>query len=279
MDANQSSSSAPNVLSADELAAYQRDGYLFPRRVMTANEAAACRASLDAYYEKYGDAARGNGLMTKKPHLLLRWIADLIRNPMIVDQVEDIIGPDILCWSTALWAKQPGTKHFVSWHQDANYWGLSSTQIVSAWVAITPSTIENGCMRFQPGSHKKPLPHDDKTHEENLLSRGQTISDGIDETKAVDIELQPGEFALFDVNMAHSSKPNTSNDDRIGISIRYIAGDVYQTKANHDCATLIRGRDLAGFFEHEPIPECDFDPIALDFHTKNVGKRKQIYYR
>ena len=246
---------------------------------MAADEAAQCRASLDDYFQKFGDDARGNGPMTKKLHLVLRWVAELVRNDAIVDAVEDIIGPDILCWSSVLWAKQPGSKHFFSWHQDASYWGLSGTNIVSAWVAITPSTVENGCMRFMPGSHRNPLPHDDKTHDDNLLSRGQTIRDGIDETKAVDIVLQPGEYAFFDSNMAHASLPNRSADDRIGISIRYIAGDIVQTKVDHDSATLIRGRDRTGFFEHESMPDGDLDPEAIAYHKEMVGKRKSIYFR
>ena len=70
------------------------------------------------------------------------------------------------------------------------------------------------------------------------------ITDSVDEATAVDVSLATGEFVLFHVNMAHSSPRNRSSEGRIGIGFRYIAGDVYQTKADADSAKLSRGRNL-----------------------------------
>jgi non-heme Fe2+,alpha-ketoglutarate-dependent halogenase len=100
------------------------------------------------------------GQMTKRAHLVLRWVAEITRNPLIVDVVEDIIGPDILCWSTSLFTKEAHTDRFVSWHQDANHGGLNSSSVVNACVALTPSTPLNGCMCFLRGSYLARLVHE-----------------------------------------------------------------------------------------------------------------------
>ncbi len=265
-------------LSAADLDRYDRDGFLFPNRVMREEEAAACKARLDDHIRRFGDDARGNGRMAKRPHLILRWVADLARNPAIVDAVEDIIGPDILCWSSSIFNKEAGSRRFVSWHQDANYWGLSSPNVVTAWIALTPATRANGCMQFLPGSHRTDMTHIDIADSDNMLFRGQTITDDVDTGAVADVVLSAGEFALFHVNMAHSSPPNGSPDDRTGLVFRYVAGDVYQTKADYDSATLIRGEDRSGRFELEPIPSDDLDPAALAFHERVCGARQKVYF-
>ena len=266
------------MLSSEELTTYNKDGYLFPKRVLTKTEAAFCKSKLDKYFSRFGEGARGNGPMTKRAHIILRWAAELARHPSIVDSVADIIGSDILCWSSAIFTKESNSENFVSWHQDANYWGLSSSRVVSAWVALTTANVENGCMRFLPGSHKNLEEHNDITDDYNMLSRGQTMLSGVDEKKAVNVTLKAGEYALFHVNLAHSSLPNGSTNDRIGFVFRYIAGDVYQTKSDTDSASLIRGRDLANIFEHEPMPREDFDPECLAFHERVCQAREQVYF-
>ena len=90
----------------------------------------------------------------RKPHLLLPWLNEVIRHPTILDAVEDIIGPNILCWGSGFFAKAVKDLALVSWHQDSTYWGLSEPEVVTAWVAFTPSTVESGCMRVIPASHK-----------------------------------------------------------------------------------------------------------------------------
>ena len=171
-------------------------------------------------------------------------MTDLVRNPRLLDAVEDLIGPDILCWTSQWWIKEPHSPQFVSWHQDSNYWGLDTDHLVSAWVALSPATVESGCMRFMPGSHLGPrLPHRETWHDDNMLSRGQAISAGIDEARAVNMEVATGEAVLFSYRLAHASHPNRSDDRRIGIAIRYMPPDARQTLADWDSATLVRGED------------------------------------
>jgi ectoine hydroxylase-related dioxygenase (phytanoyl-CoA dioxygenase family) len=194
--------------------------------------------------------------------------------------VEPILGPNLLCWGGSFFAKKPHDPGFVTWHQDSTYWGLSRPDIVTAWIALTPSTAANGCMRVIPGSHTSDqLPHRDTFAEDNLLTRGQEIAVEVDESKAVDIVLGPGEFSLHHVRLVHGSKPNTSDVPRIGFAIRYLPTDVRQISGHPDSATLVRGTDEYGHFLPEPAPREDFDPDAVEFHARVMEANRKILYR
>ena len=121
------------------------------------------------------------------------WLYDLTLNNQVLDAVETVLGPDILVWSAGFFHKDAASKDFVSWHQDSTYWGLEPPDIVTAWIALTPSLPESGCMRVVPGSHKKgQIRHTDTFSDGNLLSRGQQVNVEVDEETAHDIALQPG---------------------------------------------------------------------------------------
>jgi ectoine hydroxylase-related dioxygenase (phytanoyl-CoA dioxygenase family) len=139
---------------------------------------------------------------------LLAWVNDIIRDPRVLDPVESLLGPDILCWASGFFAKQPGDGTFISWHQDATYWGLSSPDVVTAWIALTPSTPESGCMRVVPGTHRAQIAHRDTFAKKNLLSRGQEIAAAVDEREAVDVVLAPGQMSLHHVLIVHGSNPS-----------------------------------------------------------------------
>jgi non-haem Fe2+, alpha-ketoglutarate-dependent halogenase len=164
-------------LTADEVSRYRRDGFHFPIRVLSAGEAHACRDRLEAHERATGGPIAGN--MRHKVHLLFTWAHELARHPAILDAVEDIIGPDILCWSSTFFIKEARSPSFVSWHQDATYWGLSTDEVVTAWVAFADAPVESGAMRFWPGSHlRNQLEHRDTFDENNLLSRGRRTAQG-----------------------------------------------------------------------------------------------------
>ena len=150
----------PKVLTAAEVARYHRDGFHFPVRVLSAAEARSYRDRLEANERALGGPLSGN--MRQKPHLLFTWANELARHPKILDAVEDVIGPDILCWSTTFFTKEAHSPSFVSWHQDATYWGLSTDDVITAWVAFADAPVESGAMKFWPGSHlKNQLEHRD----------------------------------------------------------------------------------------------------------------------
>ena len=154
-------------LSAEQIKQYHELGYVSPVRVLGDAEAADYRARLEAIES---DGAAGGDHLRFKPHLLFPFLDDLIRHPKILDAVEDVIGPNILCWATNFFTKEPKTTNFISWHQDLTYWGLDPADIVTAWVALSPATVESGCMRFVPGTHKMEIvPHKDTFAEDNML--------------------------------------------------------------------------------------------------------------
>ena len=165
----------------------------------------------------------------------------------------------------------------MSWHQDSTYWGLDPADIVTAWVALSESTAENGAMRVMPDTHKMDqVPHRDTFAEGNLLSRGQEIAVEVDESKAVMLELQPGEMSLHHVRSIHGSDPNPSGKRRIGFAIRYLPTYVRQVVGSHDSATLVRGVDEFHNFAPERRPDTDFSPAARAFHAEITGAHQQI---
>ena len=264
-------------LSAAAIAQYARDGYFFPVSVLSPGEARQYRERLERVERDLGGPLRG--VYRIKPHLLFTWLADLVRHPSILDAVEDVLGPDLLCWNTSFFTKEARSPGFVSWHQDATYWGLSEPEVTTAWVAFTESTLANGNMRVMPRSHRAPVPHVDTFHPDNLLSRGQEITVEVDESLAADIVLEAGEMSLHHVLMVHGSGANPSPDRRIGFAIRYIPTRISQTGGPRDSATLVRGTDTFGHFELEPRPDADLDPAMLALHAEISDRQAKILYR
>ena len=258
------------VLDPARQQAYAQDGVLFPLAVLTPAEVAAahdCVKRIEAL-----DQPLRSQLLRHKSHLASRTLFDIVCKPAILDAVEDIIGPDILAWGAGFFNKPAGSTGYVSWHQDATYWGLEPPDIVTAWVALTPSTVESGCMRVVPGTHRNPVMAHRATYAEaNMLSRGQEIAVDIDEADAVDVVLQPGEMSLHHVLIAHGSQPNRAAWPRIGFAIRYIGGHVRQTEGRRDSATLVRGRSRADTFDLESPPGGDLTPADLDHYHANAG--------
>ena len=276
------------LLDDASIRSYRHAGYHTPLRVLSAAEALAIRTALEAVETEHGPVFTENrahagaafqGSYRYKSHLLFKWLADVIRHPAILDAVEDLIGPDILCWTTHWFVKEAHSPQYVSWHQDSNYWGVETDDLVSVWLAVSASTVESGCVRLLPGSHRTPsMEHVDTWAEDNMLTRGQTIEE-VDESLAVNLELVPGEAALFDYRLAHASHPNRSGDRRIGVGLRYIPPSARQVRHEWDSATLVRGTDRYGHFELEPAPTRDFDPVAAEMYRRTDEAQRSVYYR
>jgi non-heme Fe2+,alpha-ketoglutarate-dependent halogenase len=267
----------PKMLSPEQVEQYREQGFLSPIRVISAEAAAEIRARLEVFEAGAGGPLGGD--LRHKSHLLFTWLAELIRHDRILDAVEDLYGPDLLCWSTNFFIKEKANPAFVSWHQDSTYWGLSKPDVVSAWIAFTPAHGGNGAMQVIPGSHKADqIPHRDTFDRHNLLTRGQEVAVEVDESKAVTITLEPGEMSLHHVRLVHGSPPNTSNDRRIGFAIRYVPTSVSQI-AGEDSATLVRGTDRFHHFELEPRPARDLDPALVALHKQITARNARILYR
>ena len=263
-------------LTAQQIAQYRGDGYVCPVPVMPAAEAVSLRSKLEAF-----EATQGGRLepgQRSRAFLLFKWLDDLIRDARVLDPIEQLIGPDILCWSTIFWIKDAGSKSFVSWHQDNTYWGLSSRNVVTAWFAISDASVEAGCMKVMPGTHTgDTLAHEDTYDADNMLTRGQSIR-GLDEARAASMPLRAGEMSLHNYCLAHGSGPNLSGDRRIGVSMHFMPPDTKQVVGAWDCAALVRGVDRFRHFTHTPVPARDFDPQAVAFHARAAGAMREVLY-
>jgi hypothetical protein len=261
-------------------AAYERDGYFFPYDVTGEADAAELLADLEAAEaELAGDRVRLSHLRSY-PSQLLPSFAALVRHPHLLDAVSQIIGRDLLVWSCGFFIKEPGSKSYVSWHQDLNYWGLDGDREVTAWYALTPATIENGCMRFVPGSHKrKDVPHVDLFAKDNLLTRGQEIAVEVDEASAVNVELRAGQVSLHHGHMFHASGPNRTSSRRLGVAIRYVAPSMKQTSGDKLLVSLVAGKDEYGHFEIMPPPAGRLTEEDFERAHRNTEMKKAILYR
>jgi len=268
----------PKILTQAQAETYTQDGYASSIRVMPEEEAADFHRRFLAYEEANGgwyELSKG-----QKLYLLQTWAADLVRHPKVLDAVEDVLGPDFLCWGQSLFVKEPHDPGFVSWHQDSTYWGLSKPDVVTAWIALSPATELSGCMKVVPGSQTwEQIEHIDTLDKHNLLTRGQEIAVEVNEEDGVLMPLQPGELSLHNVRLVHGSAPNQSDYRRIGVAIRYIAPHVKQTMAEKDSAWLVRGKDAYGYFIHETPPQADMDDAALAEHKRILALRQGVLYK
>src|SRR5581483_9391306 len=232
--------SMPKHLTPEQVAQFRREGYVFPFRAISAAEAAECRARIEAYERHAGHDA--NRTLKIKGNLAFPWLMALGRNPRILDAVEDLIGPNILLFGASIFAKDARDRRYVSWHQDSAYFGLDPHEEVTAWVGFTESTLEKGCLKVMPRTHRGPDLHHVETHAaDNMLAKGQSI-EGLDEAQAVHMPLAPGEFSLHHERTAHASEPNRGGDRRIGFAFFYIPTHVRSTLGRRP-ATLVRGVD------------------------------------
>lgn len=246
-------------LSEAEIAQFRREGWIAPLRAIPAEEAAACAARIEAYEAHVGENA--NRSLKIKGYLAMPWLVELGRNPRILDAVEDLIGPDILLFGASIFAKAGRDRSYVSWHQDSAYFGLTPHQEVTAWVAFTESNAANGALQVLPGSHTGPdLRHVETYAPDNMLARGQALAVD-DESQAVTMSLDPGQFSLHHERTAHGSKTNGTAARRIGFAFFYIPTHVRSTIGRRS-ATLVRGTDRFGHWDADPLPRYDLDPVA-----------------
>ncbi len=261
------------MLEQAQLDAYWHDGFLFPLRVFSKQEALLYRHELERMEVGFLNAGLPRPLLQYKrvnAHCVMPFAARLAMHPAILDAVEGILGMDILIWSAEFLIKEPHSEQVVSMHQDLTYWGFGDTSDqVTAWVALSPATVASGCMEFVRGSHQNPiLPHADTFSETNLLSRGQEVVVDVEAADRTPVPLQPGEMSLHHGLTIHGSGPNRSSDRRIGFAIRYINPNVQQRVAERDYAMLARGVDRSGHFINYAPPTALFAPESLALYDE-----------
>ena len=261
----------PKKLSDAQVAQFRTEGYVYPFRAVDAATALDYRQRIEAYEAKAGFDA--NRTLKIKGYLAFPWLVELAKSPAILDAVEDIIGPNIMLFGASIFAKNGRDPRYVSWHQDSAYFGLDPHEEVTAWVGFTESTIEKGCLKVMPRTHLGPdLRHNETYAKDNMLAKGQSI-EGLDESKAVSLELLAGEFSLHHERTAHGSGPNRAQDRRIGFAFFYIPTHVRSLIGRRQ-ATLVRGADTYGHWDTDNLPRHDLDPLSMAQLTNAWGQYK-----
>jgi len=259
---------------------YRERGYVSPLRAFPEPQALAYRQRLEDAEHALGGLKEDH---RRKLHLYLAWVDEIVHHPAILDPVEALIGPDIRLFHLTLWVKEPRTEARISWHQDSTYFDLTPAEHVTAWVALSHSNHESGCVQVVPGSHRRgQVQHAVRRSEGNMLKIGQEL-DVPQGTQLDHLVLKPGEFSLHHTYLFHSSMPNRSDDRRIGLGISYIPTRCRVATPHRLSAMLVRGEDRFGHFDDEQRPDGDATPRALASHARAMEKwhtaRKEIIER
>jgi len=269
-------------LSSAQVEQYARDGFLSPIAALSPEEAASCREKLEAFERRLGGpltSPENQGRYRSRTHVLLTWVHGLSQHPAILDAVESLIGPDILVYTSTWFIKESRSPAIAAWHQDATYFGLRPYVHLTAWLALTDATAENGCMEFLPGSHARgQLPHRAGVVTASVNRAGQAVVEAVDDTSAVHGPLRAGEFSLHHTLCLHRSQPNRSSGRRIGLAISYIPTHVRHLGLKHKTPTmLVRGVDTFGHFDLEPAPVADLDEAARAAYARSAERYRTAY--
>ena len=263
-------------LSDQQIKFYNEKGYVAPIDVLSIQEANEIREEIETIEKKWPNALEGLG--RNYVHMISPVFNNVCLNNKILDAVESIIGKNILICGTTLFIKNANEKGFVSFHQDAKYIGLEPHNWVTAWIAVTNSNEENGCMRMWPGSHKEDLKnHEQKFDEDNLLTRGQTIANvPINETEP--IVLKAGQMSLHHPTVIHGSGLNRSNDRRIGFVVQSYIGSNVDQVLGKIYVQKARGEDTHKFHEYSYVPKGLMTKEDIKSWNKAKDELSKIFY-
>jgi non-heme Fe2+,alpha-ketoglutarate-dependent halogenase len=246
----------PRTLTAEQVAAFNRDGYLKGIRIFSAPEMAVIREYFDRLLARTL-AAGGDSYSISTAHLRYGRVYDLLTHPRIVACVKDLLGEDVIAWGSHFFCKMPGDGKRVSWHQDASYWPLTPSKAVTAWLAIDDADVANACMRYLPGSHV--MGHLTYTLSENDEANvlNQTV-EGVERLgEPVSVELAAGEISLHSDLLLHGSEANGSARRRCGLTLRYCPADVRAELGWNAKGVIVSGRDVAGHWGNPVRPEAE----------------------
>ncbi len=267
------------ALTQEQVDSYHYNGFLFPIPGLAPDEVATCLAGLQRLESELGcPVAQADVKWRSHAYAHSPWFNDLIRHPRILDAVEDVIGPNILVWTSTFFIKEPNSPTYAAWHQDGTYFGLEPKEQVSAWVALTDATAEAGCMeqlsfRGAPRQYR----HAALGLAHSINRAGQTIMEPFDDTEAVAMTLPTGSFSLHHEMAVHRSAPNRAAHRRIGIGLNYIPTHVRVDSPIRLKAMLVRGKDTYGHFDLIAPPAAERDAAALAVHQE-VSDRYRANY-
>ena len=229
---------------------FRAEGYLLPGRQLFSPERLD---ALEAIFDEHL-AAKGAKLSDEldTPHFRDPRLLEFLLSDEVLDTVQPLVGPDIALWTSHFISKDPFTGRATPWHEDSAFWNgrLSAyDHIVTVWLALGPSNRENGCMRVIPGSHLNGGFSEGYVPTDMSVQTFHAQLSGVDESMAVDFELQRGEFSLHDGRIVHGAKPNTSSIRRTGYTMRYFPASVQVLPVEQNAGWkiwLARGEDTAG---------------------------------
>jgi ectoine hydroxylase-related dioxygenase (phytanoyl-CoA dioxygenase family) len=244
----------PSTLTREQIAAFNRDGFIKDIRIFDEEEIAAHRNYFDRLLEQV-IAAGGDSYSISTAHLKYPEVYDLLTHPRIVAVVKDLLGENVIGWGSHYFCKMPRDGKRVSWHQDASYWPLTPSKTVTVWLAIDDADVENACMRFIPGSHLYghltwQLSEND---EQNVLN--QTILDIERFGSPVDDVLRAGEISIHSDLTLHGSEANDSDRRRCGLTLRYCAANVRAYLGWNVKGVVVSGIDASGHWANPARPE------------------------
>ena len=265
-------------LSSSQIKQYQDKGFVAPVEALTNDEANQVKDEIEFIEKKWPNELEGLG--RNNVHYISPIFDKIVHNSKILDAVESIIGKNILVGGTTLFIKDPDKRGFVSFHQDAKYIGFEPHNWVTAWLAVTDSNEQNGCMRMWPGTHKDDL----KNHEEkfndnqgNLLTRGQTI-ENIPIEKTEPVILKAGQMSLHHPKIVHGSEINRSNRRRIGFVIQSYIGTNVEQVIGKVYVQQARGEDSFNHHDHVERPKVVMEHNNIKIRKKANEELSKIFY-
>ena len=254
-----STTTEPKKLTLEQIHYFNEKGYVFPIDLFSEEEADANRRYFDSLLKMASDAGL-DSYKVESWHTHCAGVYDLVTNDRILDYVEDILGPNLVCTMTHYFSKMPGDAKSVYWHQDASFWALTPSKVVTAWLAIDDVDVENGAMKLFPGTHKQGrIPFEWVTDEEDGVLN-QHVHDPERYGQPVSVELKAGQISLHTDMLLHGSQPNPSNRRRCGLTIRYFPPDVRGTEPDSAPGIIARGVDPDGYWQPMARPEGDAIP-------------------
>jgi hypothetical protein len=249
----------PKKLRSAHIRQYNEKGYIFPLDVFTPEECVRNRVYFETLMEKAA-AAGHNSYAINGWHRFCAGLYDLATEPRILDYAEDLLGPNLVCTMTHYFCKLPGDPSRVAWHQDASYWPLTPSRVVTVWLAIDDVDTDNGPMTAIPGSHlhgQIPFEHS-RPEERSVL--GQSVQDAARWGDAPEpFVMAAGQISMHSDLLLHGSEPNTSNRRRCGLTLRYMPPEVRGRDPERGEAILCRGEDPSGYWR--PIPRLEGDTV------------------
>jgi len=268
------------ALTEAQVAAWRRDGFLSRFPLLSDAERQICLDGLARFERWLGAPVNGSAELKWRtmPHLILPWAARLAGDPRVLDPVEDLLGPDILLYTSTFFIKEARSPTIAAWHQDSTYYGLAPAEVATVWIALTAADQVAGCMevlsfRGQP----RQMRHQAGVVEHSVNRASQAIVEPLDETGAVSMPLRPGEFSIHHGLCPHRSGPNNAGHRRIGLGLHYVPAHVRSIGSARPAATLVRGHAQHDGFELLPPAAAELDAAGVAAHERAVALYRANY--